>query len=120
MCLAPLAMDSIFKPFVWGDFGKVDINDHYAGLVKSALHELVQHGEAVYETHAPKLWAFVEAFSVETKPRKNASLVFKSSMRSRFKKPFLSWEDSIEEKYGQASVGTYGELTPSQLDLIKL
>ena len=45
MCLAPLAMDSIFKPFVWGDFKKVDITDHYTGLIKSAFHELVQHRE---------------------------------------------------------------------------
>lgn len=120
MCLAPLAMDSIFKPFVWGDFKKVDINDHYAGLIKSALHELVQHGGAVYETHAPKLWAFVEAFSVETKPRKNAPLVFRSSIRSRFKKPFLSWQDSIKERYGHSLIRTNGELTLSELDLIEL
>jgi hypothetical protein len=120
LCLAPLAMDSIFKPFVWGNFKTVDINDHYAGLVKSALHELVQHGEAVYETHAPNLWAFVQAFSVETKPRKNVPLVFRSSMKTRFKKQFPSWQDSIREKYAHSLVRTNGELTPSELDLIEL
>lgn len=120
MCLAPLAMDSIFKPFVWGDFKKVDINDHYAGLIKSALHELVQHGEVVYETHAPKLWAFVETFSVETKPRKNAPLVFRSSMRTRFKTPFLGWQDAIKEKYGHSLIRTNSELTLSELDMIEL
>jgi hypothetical protein len=120
MCLAPLAMDSIFKPFVWGDFKKVDINDHYAGLIKSAFHELVQHGEEVYEIHGPKLWAFVQAFSVQDKPRKNAPLIFRSSIKSRFKKPFLSWEDSIKEKYGEHLFRTYGELTLSELELIEL
>jgi hypothetical protein len=120
MCLAPLAMDSIIKPFVWGEWNKVDINDHYAGLVKSALHELVQHGEKVYNTHAPNLWNFVEAFSVETKPRKNASLVFRSRLKSRFRKPFLSWEESIREKYGPSLIRTKGELSPSDLELIEL
>lgn len=120
MCLAPLAMDSIFKPFVWGDFKKVDINDHYAGLVKSALHELVQHGEAVYELHAPKLWNFVQAFNVETRPRKNVPLIFRSSMKSRFSKPFLSWQDCIKEKYGHSLTRTSGVLTLSELDLIEL
>ena len=120
MCLAPLAMDSIFKPFVWGDFKKVDINDHYAGLIKSALHELVQHGEVVYETHAPKLWAMVETFGVETKPKKNAPLVFRSRLKSRFKKPFLSWQDSIQERYGYSLIRTEGELKLSELDLVEL
>ena len=120
MCLAPLSMDSIMKPFVWGDWKKVDINDHYAGLIKSALHELVQHGEVLYNKYAPKLWDFVEVFNIETKPKKNSSLVFKSRLRSRFKEPFLSWEDSIREKYGRSLIRTKGELTPSELELIEL
>lgn len=120
MCLAPLAMDSIFKPFVWGDFKNVDINDHYAGLIKSALHELVQHGEAVYETHAPKLWAFVLAFNVQTKPRKSGSLVFRSSLKSRFSEPFLKWQDAIQNRYGPSLIRTNSELTLSELDLIEL
>lgn len=120
MCLAPLAMDSIFKPFVWGDFKKLDINDHYAGLIKSALHELVQHGEDVYNTHVPNLWAFVEAFSVETKPRKNAPMVFRSRIRSRFKSPFPSWREAILDKYGHSLIQTNSELSLSELDLIKL
>ena len=120
MCLAPLAMDSIFKPFVWGDFKKVDITDHYTGLIKSAFHELVQHGESVYETHGPKLWAFVQAFSVEEKPRKNSPLVFRSSIKSRFKKPFLHWQESIMEKYGGYLNQTYGELALSDLELVEL
>jgi hypothetical protein len=120
MCLAPLAMDSIFKPFVWGDFKKLDINDHYAGLIKSALHELVQHGEDVYNRHVPNLWAFVEAFSVETKPRKNAPVVFRSRIRSRFKSTFPSWREAILDKYGHSLIQTNSELSLSELDLIKL
>ena len=120
MVLAPLAKDSIFKPFVWGEWNKVDINDHYAGLIKSAIHELVQHGEKAYNTHAPKLWNFVEAFGVETKPRKNTPLVFRSRLRSRFREPFQSWEDSIKERYGHSLIRTKGELSPSELDLIEL
>jgi len=120
LCLAPLAMDSIFKPFVWGDFKKLDINDHYAGLIKSALHELVQHGSVVYEKHVPKLWAFVEAFVVETKPRKKAPLIIRSHIRSRFKGPFPSWEESIMEKYGRSMLRTNSELKLSELELVEL
>jgi hypothetical protein len=121
MCLAPLAMDSIFKPFVWGDFKKVDINDHYAGLVKSALHELVQHGECVYEIHSPKLWAFVEAFSVETKPKKNSATVFRSCMRSRFKEDsFPSWKQAVSDKYYHFLNRANSELTLSDIELFEL
>jgi hypothetical protein len=120
MCLAPLAVDSIYKPFVWSEWNKVDINDHYAGLIKSAVHELVQHGEKVYNAHVPKLWNLVEAFSVETQPRKNSPLIFRSRLRSRFKGPFLSWEDSIRERYGPSLIRTKGELSPSELELIEL
>lgn len=121
MCLAPLAMDSIFKPFVWGDFKKVDINDHYAGLIKSALHELVQHGECIYEMHSPKLWAFVEAFSVETKPKKNSTTVFRSCMRSRFKEDsFPSWKQAVSDKYYHFLNRTNSELTLSDLELFEL
>ena len=81
---------------------------------------MVQHGEVVYETHAPKLWAMVETFGVETKPKKNAPLVFRSRLKSRFKKPFLSWQDSIQERYGHSLIRTEGELKLSELDLVEL
>jgi len=119
MCLAPLAMDSIFKPFVWGDFGKVDICDHYTGLVKSALHELVQHGEQVYEDLVPRLWSFTKNFSIEKKIKKG-KITLKSGIASRFEGDFVSWETAIRRRYAVDLDRIEGELTLSELKLIEL
>jgi len=119
MCLAPLAADSIYKPFVWGDFKKVDVNDYYTGLVKSALHELVQHGRQVYDDQAPLLWSFVQSFVIETKAKKG-KITMRTGLASRFRHEFLSWEDAVRERYGRDLDRIEGELTLSELELIEL
>jgi len=119
MCLAPLAMDSIFKPFVWGDFGKVDICDHYTGLIKSALHELVQHGHHVYEDLVPRLWSFSQSFIIEKKIKKG-KITLKSGIASRFEGDFVSWETAIQRRYVVDLDRIEGELTLSGLNLIEL
>jgi hypothetical protein len=119
LCLAPLALDSIYKPFVWGDFKKVDISDYYTGLVKSALHELVQHGRSVYDIQAQSLWAFVQSFVIETKGKKGG-ITFRTGIVSRFRNGVPSWEDAVRERYGSDINRIEGELTLSELELLEL
>jgi hypothetical protein len=119
LCLAPLAIDSIYKPFVWGNFKKVDISDYYTGLVKSALHELVQHGRSVYDTQAQSLWAFVQSFVIETKGKKGG-ITFRTGIVSRFRNGVPSWEDAVRERYVSDINRIEGELTLSELKLLEL
>jgi hypothetical protein len=119
LCLAPLAVDSIYKPFVWGDFKKVDIADYYTGLVKSALHELVQHGRDVYGAQAQSLWAFIMSFKVETRGKKGG-ITFTTGIASSFRHGIPSWEEAIKERYSSDLNRIEGELTLSELKRIEL
>jgi hypothetical protein len=119
LCFAPLAIDSIYKPFVWGDFKKVDIGDYYTGLIKSALHELVQHGRDVYDVQAQLLWGLVMSFRIESKGKKGG-ITFSTGIASRFRQGIPTWEDAVRSRYGHDINRIEGELTLSELKLIEL
>lgn len=99
LVLAPLSMTSLLRPFIWGEW-KVDIIEHYAGLIKGMLVELVQHGPEVYEEYVTLFRDFTSEFHLmhSTSPRR-ASI--KETLSSYFSvHDFRSWEDRITEMYG--------------------
>lgn len=100
LVLAPLAMNSIFKPLAWGTW-KVPLVEHYAGLVKSVLQELVQHGPIVYGEYVPQLRSLVKEFCVVHRTSDKREGV-REGLDSYFTDyDFRAWEDRIVELYGE-------------------
>ena len=96
--LAPLDITSIFKPFVWGTF-KEDLVDHYAGLIKGTLGELVQHGEEVYDEYVAKFKLLILDINDTRKPRKKGAIIERRLSAYFDDSHFPSWHDAMVAKY---------------------
>lgn len=100
LVLAPLAMSSLLRPFVWGEWN-VDMIEHFAGLIKGMLIELVQHGPEVYGEYVSLLQAFVSEFQI-TYHTSDKRADIREPLSSYFSdQDFRPWEDRITEIYGK-------------------
>lgn len=100
LVLAPLALTSIFRPLAWGTW-KVGLVEHYAGLVKAVLLELVQHGPIVYGEYLPQLRKLVKELCVVHRTSDKREGV-REGLDSHFTEyDFRPWEDRIVELYGE-------------------
>jgi hypothetical protein len=107
LVLAPLCLESLFKPLVWGTW-KVDVISHLAGLIKGIVTELVQHGPEVYDNYVAQLRGFVETYEyVHTTGAKNAVPVREPLVELfDLALDFRPWSQRISEMYdlGDATV----------------
>lgn len=100
LVLAPLAMSSLLRPFVWGEWN-VDMIEHFAGLIKGMLIELVQHGPEVYGEYVSLFRAFVLEFKI-TYHTSDRRADIREPLSSYFSdQDFKPWEDRITEMYGE-------------------
>jgi len=113
--LAPLELTSIFKPFVWGTF-KEDLIDHYAGLIKGAIGELVQHGQVVYDEYVASLRSLILDINESRRPRKNGPEIVRNLSGMFDDSHFPTWHDAMINKYGDLlSDGGGGFIDPTTL-----
>lgn len=99
LVLAPLAMSSLLRPFVWGEWN-VDMVEHFAGLIKGMLIELVQHGPEVYGEYVSLFRVFVSDFRI-TYHTSDKRADIREPLASYFSdQDFKPWEDRITEIYG--------------------
>jgi hypothetical protein len=113
--LAPLDITSVFKPFVWGVF-KDDLLDHYAGLIKGTLGDLVQHGEEVYDEYVVKFKALILDINATRKPKKKGPTIERRLAAYFDDRHFPSWHDAMVSKYGDLlSDGAGGFIDPRTL-----
>jgi len=108
LVLAPLALTSLLRPLAWGTW-KTGLIEHFAGLIKGMLIELVQHGPVVYADYCVQFRNLISVCHVDHQQRtRNGSL--RENLSSYFTDDdFRSWGERIKETYGMDADGLLDE-----------
>lgn len=108
LVLAPLALTSLLRPLAWGTW-KVGLLEHFAGLIKGMLTELVQHGPEVYDDYVVQFRNLIAAIHVEHQQR-HKSFGIRENLSSYFDdSDFRSWRERIMEMYDLDTDDLLGE-----------